>query len=77
MRYKVYKMIESDDEKIILSEAKQKANEIIEKYKNAYDYDFMDKPISDYMARKYALICVELFEVNDYWKEVIKEIENF
>lgn len=38
--------------------SKEKAKNIYNNYKDCFDYDFMDKPLNDYMATKYSLLCV-------------------
>lgn len=45
----------------------EKAKEIISKYKDYYDYDYMDRELSDYLAREYALICAN---------EVLSQLES-
>jgi hypothetical protein len=68
--------------------AEEKAKNIYDRYKDYFDYDFMDRPLNDYMATEYSLICVDVI-LNDvgakdweldtgtntnYWQEVKQEI---
>jgi hypothetical protein len=54
---------------------KEKAKEIQSKFKGYYDYEFMDKPLSDYIATEYAIILVD--EMIMQWEYIDTYLADF